>query len=282
MLEVLDLELPPSRRTSTRRSSPTRTAPPRRSSPRCASAGSRSSTCRPTSACATSATYERWYGEHPAPELIGDAVYGLPELYREQLRGAELVASPGCYPTAAILALAPLAAGLIADVVIDAKSGVSGAGRARDRDDALRLGRRERVALRRRRPPPHARDRAGARAAPVRRGPDVQLRAAPGAARPGRAGLLLRDAVATSTATSCARSSRTAYADEPFVEVAGAPPGVRDVRETNVCRIHAARDGAPASVLVFAAIDNLWKGTVVAGGPEPQPDARARRDGRGS
>ena len=67
----------------------------------------------------------------PGPELIDDAVYGLPELYREQIAGAELVANPGCYPTAAILALKPLAsAGLIGDVVIDAKSGVSGAGRA--------------------------------------------------------------------------------------------------------------------------------------------------------
>ena len=74
--------------------------------------------------------YEEWYREHPNPELIADAVYGLPELYREQLRDARLVANPGCYPTAAILSLAPLArAGLIADVIIDAKSGVSGAGR---------------------------------------------------------------------------------------------------------------------------------------------------------
>src|SRR3954468_15946156 len=76
-------------------------------------------------------TYRRWYGEHGAPELLGDAVYGLTELHRDAIAGAELVANPGCYPTASILALAPLAAdGLIEDVVIDAKSGVSGAGRA--------------------------------------------------------------------------------------------------------------------------------------------------------
>ena len=74
--------------------------------------------------------YEDWYGEHPAPGLVGDAVYGLPELHRDEIAGADLVANPGCYPTAAILALAPLArAGLLGDVVIDAKSGVSGAGR---------------------------------------------------------------------------------------------------------------------------------------------------------
>ncbi len=75
------------------------------------------------------ATYEEWYVEHPAPELLDEAVYGLPELYREEIRGASLVACPGCFPTAAILALAPLS-GRIADAVIDAKTGVSGAGRA--------------------------------------------------------------------------------------------------------------------------------------------------------
>ena len=75
-------------------------------------------------------TYEEWYGAHGAPALVGDAVYGLPELHREDIRGARLVANPGCYPTAAILALAPLArAGLLRDAIIDAKSGVSGAGR---------------------------------------------------------------------------------------------------------------------------------------------------------
>ena len=75
-------------------------------------------------------TYEAWYGAHRAPRLFGEGVYGLPELHREAIAGAQLVANPGCYPTAALLALAPLAReGLIRDVVIDAKSGVSGAGR---------------------------------------------------------------------------------------------------------------------------------------------------------
>src|SRR5580693_10406930 len=77
--------------------------------------------------------YERWYGEHPRPELMGDAVYGLTELHRERIADAAIVANPGCYPTASLLALAPLArAGLIADVVIDAKQGISGAGRVFD------------------------------------------------------------------------------------------------------------------------------------------------------
>jgi N-acetyl-gamma-glutamyl-phosphate reductase len=79
------------------------------------------------------ATYASWYGEHAAPELIGKAVYGLPELHREKLRGARLIAAPGCYPTSAILPLAPLFAGKLVEirpVIVDAKSGVSGAGRS--------------------------------------------------------------------------------------------------------------------------------------------------------
>lgn len=77
-------------------------------------------------------TYEQWYGvTHQAPELLSTAVYGLPELYREQVRKARLVANPGCYPTGVILALYPLArAGLLApQITVDSKSGVSGAGR---------------------------------------------------------------------------------------------------------------------------------------------------------
>jgi N-acetyl-gamma-glutamyl-phosphate reductase len=78
--------------------------------------------------------YARWYGlTHAAPELLEQAVYGLPECYRERIRGARLVANPGCYPTTVILALHPLVqAGLLADqtVIADSKSGVSGAGRS--------------------------------------------------------------------------------------------------------------------------------------------------------
>jgi len=77
--------------------------------------------------------YNKWYGEHRSSALLSEAVYGLPELHREEIKGARLVANPGCYPTSAILALAPLAKkGLITEgsVVIDSKSGVSGAGRS--------------------------------------------------------------------------------------------------------------------------------------------------------
>ena len=78
-------------------------------------------------------TYEQWYQAHNSPELIGEAVYGLPELYRESIRHARLIANPGCYPTSIILALAPaLKAGIVdqSSIIADSKSGTSGAGRA--------------------------------------------------------------------------------------------------------------------------------------------------------
>ncbi len=137
--------------------------------------------------------YEEWYVPHTAPDLLPEAVYGLTELHREAIAGAGLVANPGCFPTATLLALAPLArAGLVADVVVDAKTGVSGAGRAATEIDALRRHRRERQAVQGRRPPAHARDGPGAGAARGAGRHDV--RPAPRPARPGRAGQLLRHA----------------------------------------------------------------------------------------
>ncbi|RMF24955.1 MAG: N-acetyl-gamma-glutamyl-phosphate reductase, partial [Deltaproteobacteria bacterium] len=74
--------------------------------------------------------YARWYGEHGAPEILAEAVYGLTEFAREKVAGARLVANPGCYPTGALLALLPLAERIEGVVFVDSKSGTSGAGRA--------------------------------------------------------------------------------------------------------------------------------------------------------
>ena len=115
--------------TSTPRSSPTRTARRRRWSPQLRERGVKVVDLSADFRLRDVATYERWYVEHPHPELIAEAVYGLPELHRDEIAGAGLVANPGCYPTATLLALAPLR-GHRRDVVVDAKSGVSGAGRA--------------------------------------------------------------------------------------------------------------------------------------------------------
>lgn len=202
--------------------------------------------------------YEEWYVAHTAPELLDGAVYGLPERYRDELRTADLVANPGCFPTAAILALAPLAP-YLTDVVIDAKTGVSGAGRAAT-DTTHFVSVSENVK-------PY---KVGAH----RHTPEIEqeLVAAGGPAGmavsftphllPLDQGELLSCYLRMAPgAPPAAELLAAAYAAEPFVELVPAPPGVRDVRETNVCAIHVAEDPRTGRTLVFAAIDNLWKGT---------------------
>jgi N-acetyl-gamma-glutamyl-phosphate reductase len=207
------------------------------------------------------AVYEEWYREHPAPELISGAVYGLPELYRSQIAGADLVANPGCYPTAAILALAPLAsARAINDVVIDAKSGVSGAGRAAT-DKTHFVAVDENVTaygVPRHRHTPEIEQELAAL------GNEVTVTFTPHLL-PLDQGELVSCYV---TLTDPGRDTgeiealyRDAYADESFIELTATPPGVRDVRESNICRISVHRDERTGRLIVFSAIDNLWKGT---------------------
>ena len=206
------------------------------------------------------ATYERWYVSHAHPDLLERAVYGLTELHREEIAGADLVACPGCFPTAAILALAPLAqAGLIADVVIDAKTGVSGAGRGL-REDTQFVAVDENVrpyGVGEHRHMPEIDQELAALGAPVTAAFTPHL-------LPLDQGELLSCYVSPSEplAESDARALYAeAYGAEPFVEVVERPPGVKDVRETNMCRLSVHCDARTGRVLVFAAIDNLWKGT---------------------
>jgi N-acetyl-gamma-glutamyl-phosphate reductase len=203
-------------------------------------------------------TYSRWYGEHPAFELTGEAAYGLTELNRDRVAGARLVANPGCYPTATLLALAPLAEeGLIEDVVVDAKSGVSGAGRGgADRLHYVNVD--ENFS-------PYG--TGGHRHAPE----IAQELAALGSSAPLTFIPHLLPLDQGELVTCYVRPMRELsqeelrglirrrYDGEPFVEQVDDPPGVRDVRETNLCRIHGTVDGG-GRVIVFAAIDNLWKG----------------------
>jgi N-acetyl-gamma-glutamyl-phosphate reductase len=203
-------------------------------------------------------TYEDWYGPHGAPALFGAGVYGLTELYREDVAGADLVANPGCYPTAALLGLAPLArAGAIGDVVIDAKSGVSGAGRSLSQTTHY-ISADENIT-------PYKVERH-------RHTPEIEQElAALGAALPVTFTPHLVP-LAQGELVSCyvsgaslgddelAELYRGAYEDEPWVEVAFGPPGVIEVRDTNYCRISVHRDERTGRVLVFSAIDNLWKG----------------------
>ena len=206
------------------------------------------------------AVYERHYGGHAAPELLDDAVYGLTELHRAEVPGADIVANPGCFPTAAILALAPLArAGLIADVIVDAKTGVSGAGRqATDTTHFVT-----------------ADENVNAYGLPVHRhvaemdqelaalGAPVEATFVPHLV-PLDQGELVSCYVTPTRATSADEVRalfEDAYADEPFIELADRPPGVREVRDTNLCRLSTHADPRTGRVMSFAAIDNLWKGT---------------------
>ncbi len=202
--------------------------------------------------------YEQWYREHPAPKLLDEAVYGLPERYRDQIREAHLVANPGCYPTAALLALGPLArAGLLHDVVIDAKSGVSGAGRAAT-DKTHFVTADENVnayGVPRHRHTPEIEQELAAMGAELRVTFTPHL-------------VPLDQGELVSCYVNLARDGepdleqlyQDAYRGEPFVELSAGPPGVRDVRETNICRISVHRDPRTGRVIVFGAIDNLWKG----------------------
>jgi N-acetyl-gamma-glutamyl-phosphate reductase len=206
------------------------------------------------------AVYELWYRKHPVPKLLPKAVYGLPERYREQISGADLVANPGCYPTAALLALAPLAQeGLMADVVIDAKSGVSGAGRAASEKTHF-VTVDENVSaygVPRHRHTPEIEQELAAL------GANVPLTFTPHLL-PLDQGELVSCYVTTTGGSADGAELEDlyaeAYADEPFVELGATPPGVRDVRETNICRMSVHRDERTGRAIVFAAIDNLWKG----------------------
>ena len=212
------------------------------------------------------ATYERWYGEHPRPDLLAQAVYGLTELHREQIATADLVANPGCYPTASLLGLAPLArAGLIADVVIDAKQGISGAGRTFDETTHQSMAGENILPY---------------KVAEHRHTPEIEEQLAPlraaGGARDEVAVLFQAHLVPLDqgelvdcyvTPTREVRDDELlelyldAYQREPAVEVVAAPPGTREVQETNFCRVFAKADPHSGKVVVLSAIDNLWKGT---------------------
>lgn len=205
------------------------------------------------------ATYEQWYVEHTAPELLAEAVYGLPELYRDELRGAKLVANPGCFPTAALLALAPLArAGLVGDVVIDAKTGVSGAGRGASwRTHFSRVDENvDAYGIDGHRHLPEIQQELGVlgATAPVTFIPHLL---------PLDQGELVSCYVTPPQPVSQADAValfHDAYGAEPFVELTERSPGVRDVRDTNLARITVRADQRTGKVLVFCAIDNLWKG----------------------
>jgi N-acetyl-gamma-glutamyl-phosphate reductase len=203
-------------------------------------------------------TYQRWYGEHGAPELFGTGVYGLTELYREQLREAKLVATPGCYPTASVLALAPLAEkGLLSEVFVAAMQGTSGYGRSSD--DLVHFSAMTENAFpyktegHRHRPEIEQELAALGSPAPVTFVPHLLP--------------LDQGELATCFASLSEPTSKEAirdlyeqrYSEEPFVHVLDGPPNLRAVRDTNECHVYVTVEER-GRVTAFAAIDNIWKG----------------------
>jgi N-acetyl-gamma-glutamyl-phosphate reductase len=209
------------------------------------------------------ATYETWYGPHPRPELIDSAVYGLTELHRERIAGAQLVANPGCYPTATVLALAPLArAGLVADAVVDAKQGISGAGRTFDDTTHLSMAGENILPynVARHRHTPEIEEQLH-ELDPSRPELTVQFQAHLVPLDQGELASCYVTTTRLLDAGELAELYDAAYAREPFVEVCTEPPGTREVAATNYCRLFAAADSHTGKVVVLSAIDNLWKGT---------------------
>lgn len=208
------------------------------------------------------ALWEKWYGmPHACVDVLAEAVYGLPEINRERIRGARLVANPGCYPTAAALGLLPLVeAGLVdtSGLVADCKSGVSGAGRGANA--AMLMGEvgesfKAYGVPGHRHLPEIRQTLSWATAAPV------ELTFVPHLVP------MIRGIHATLYARLVAHADLQAlfearYADEPFVDVmpTGAHPETRSVRGTNHCRIAVHRPQGGDVVVVLSVIDNLTKG----------------------
>jgi N-acetyl-gamma-glutamyl-phosphate reductase len=200
------------------------------------------------------ALYPTWYGEeHAAPSLLAEFAYGLPELFRDDLAGATKVAVPGCYPTAAALALAPLLrSGLIerTGIVVDAASGVSGAGRDKFSFCAVDEDFRAYALLDHRHTPE------------IEQALDAELIFTPHLV-PMNRGILAtcyaRPTGDTSTATVL-DVLHDAYAAEPFVVVVDEPPSTKGVSGSNCAQITARYDVRTGWVVVLCAIDNLVKG----------------------
>ena len=196
-------------------------------------------------------SYERWYQPHEAPELLEEAVYGLPEAHRDAIRQANLVAAPGCNSTAALLALLPLR-GRMEDAVVDIKAGVSGAGRAAT-DETHFVSAVDNVN-------PYKTEGHRHVAELEQELPGVRLAFVPHLL-PIDQGILASCYVSASeplTKEAVRELFEQAYADEPFVEVIDEPPRTRDVRFTNRATVYVTVVGD--RVLSFCAIDNLWKG----------------------
>jgi len=208
--------------------------------------------------------YEQWYGKHMHPELLKEAVYGIPELYREKIKGAKLVANPGCYPTSAALALAPLIKEkliVLDSIIIDSKSGVSGAGRSAEVGNLF------------------SEVNDGFKAYKVgnhRHTPEIEQTLSDLAGQAVKVSFTphlvpMDRGILTTAYAKPFRKLKTAdliklfkdfYKGEPFIRIKpeGVFPNTRDVRTTNFCDIACYFDERTERILILSAIDNLTKG----------------------
>jgi N-acetyl-gamma-glutamyl-phosphate reductase len=207
-----------------------------------------------------SSLYPTWYGhEHTAPELLARFRYGLPELFRDELHGARLIAAPGCYPTAASLALAPLIrAGVIEStgIVVDAASGVSGAGRAPKANLHFGTVDEDFVAygLLDHRHTPEIEQNLGAQVlftphlAPMVRGILATCYARPADPEGGL------------TTEAALELLHEAYRQEPFIVVTSAPPSTKATSGSNCAHVTVRVDPRTGWIVALCALDNLVKG----------------------
>lgn len=211
----------------------------------------------------TPASYEMWYGKkHVMPDLVGHTVYGLPELFRDEIRGRNLIANPGCYPTSSILPLAPLVRESVIStdhIIVDSKSGVTGAGAAPNSkthypavNDNFSA-----YALKSHRHTPEIQETLERYSGqtlnilftphllPVNRGILSTIYARPeGSVNQKQLDEIFNDH----------------YHKEPFIRLRKEPPQIQHVRGTNLCDIYATYDDRTGTILIVSCIDNLVKG----------------------
>jgi N-acetyl-gamma-glutamyl-phosphate reductase len=206
--------------------------------------------------------YEKWYDfSHPAPGLLKTAVYGLPELHRDEIQQSKLVANPGCYPTASILALAPAIKGGIVsgNVIVDAKSGLSGAGRSLklsghfcEVDEDVTA-----YAITSHRHQPEILQEL------VSLNHDLNGVTFTPHLIPMTRGILATcygQLTSNISDTEIAEVYREFYRNEPFVRVVPEPPHIKHTAGTNMCLVYAKIDHGTGFLITVAAIDNLIKG----------------------
>ena len=207
--------------------------------------------------------WQHWYGvEHAAPELLETAVYGLPEINREQIAKADLVANPGCYPTAVSLGFLPLLEEGVVDLnslIADAKSGVSGAGRKEAMGSLFSEASEtfKAYGISGHRHLPEICQTLG-----LCSGQTVDLTFVPHLVPMVRGIFATLYANLNQTELDITHIYRTRYINEPFVEVLpnGSQPDTRSVRGTNMCRISVSQTQDSDKIVVLSVIDNLVKG----------------------